>query len=241
MTTETEGSSSAAMTFPASIDGLLGSSDTIADFAFLPDSELPAYSEQRTRTVRNHTTRTRVEHQASLIDKEGRSWCTLKVKSWSRIRSLPVILEGEQVSGKVELNLAKPDNIKAIIVSVRFFITMCPGQILMLLNQVKGTVIYSEYHMQNFLELSQVLWESGTSGARNRKLEGQHLWPFNIDLPKDIAFTPKRAKELNVSAVERLPPHLTGKGWTSSIVYQVVVDIKRKGAFQTGSSYALII
>ena len=71
--------------------------------------------------------------------------------------------------------------------------------------------------MQNFLELSQVLWESGTSGARNRKLEGQHLWPFNIDLPKDIAFTPKRAKELNVSAVERLPPHLTGKGWTSSI------------------------
>lgn len=79
---------------------------------------------------------------------------------------------------------------------------------------------------------------SSSSQDRFRdKLEGKYSWPFSITLPSSVTFTEKQMKEFQVSGEERLPPSLKATGGFSFIDYQVVVEVKRSGAFRSGSSY----
>lgn len=58
------------------------------------------------------------EHQRSLETTKGKKWLTLFVKSRANNNSLPVFLEGEIVSGRVELDLDKAESSKGVTVIV---------------------------------------------------------------------------------------------------------------------------
>jgi len=58
------------------------------------------------------------EHQRSLETAKGKKWLTLFVKSRANNSSLPVFLEGDIVSGRVELDLDKAESSKGVTVIV---------------------------------------------------------------------------------------------------------------------------
>lgn len=62
----------------------------------------------------------RSEHSSSLENGQGRKWLILAVKSRSaNAASLPLYYEKDVISGRVELDLDKPETIKGVVVSVR--------------------------------------------------------------------------------------------------------------------------
>ena len=84
--------------------------------------ELPVYSRRRSlrpppRTEEAPSTQT--EHSYSLYSRNDRPWLTLKISSWTaKDTSAPVFVEAESIDGHVELDLEKPDSIKAISITV---------------------------------------------------------------------------------------------------------------------------
>lgn len=92
-----------------------------------------------------------------------------------------------------------------------------------------------------FLDLQNTLWEasdrqsSSPSFIRrppNERLEGRYRWPFNISLPTHVNVSPRQARELQISTTERLPPNMSGRGTHATINYQILVEVKRSGAFK---------
>ncbi len=83
-------------------------------------SELPEYDGIRrghggrpppSQTVHSYTLNT---------SRTDRPWLTLRVLSWvQNASSAPVFVESEAIAGHVDLDLDKPDSIKAIIITVR--------------------------------------------------------------------------------------------------------------------------
>ena len=96
--------------------------DGIDDDLFADDSrehstELPAYS--RTPSTSHQEGRRLTEHKFTLDSPDGRHWLILRVKSNApSTKGLPVYVEGQPIIGTVELRLDKPENIKAVVVSV---------------------------------------------------------------------------------------------------------------------------
>lgn len=79
-------------------------------------AELPAYS--RTAAVQQ-VARPLTEHKFTLDAPEGNPWLVLKVKSNApSTKGLPVFVEGQPIAGVVELQLDKPENIKAVVILV---------------------------------------------------------------------------------------------------------------------------
>jgi len=58
------------------------------------------------------------EHRRSLETAKGKKWLTLFVKSRANSSSLPVFLEGDIVTGRVELDLDKAESSKGVTVTV---------------------------------------------------------------------------------------------------------------------------
>ena len=59
------------------------------------------------------------EHAITMHDHHGKTWWTLRVNSRSPTpKSLPAFVEGDHITGVVDLNLQKPDHIKSITVVV---------------------------------------------------------------------------------------------------------------------------
>lgn len=89
-----------------------------ADFS-QSSAELPAYSSPE--VSRSSATRQQTEHVISLFvsEKNTHQWLKLIVKSWApSAKHLPTFVEGTPITGIVELDLPKPESIKAIVVSV---------------------------------------------------------------------------------------------------------------------------
>lgn len=89
-----------------------------ADFS-QSSAELPAYSVPEVSG--SGATRQQTEHVISLTisEKNTYQWLKLKVKSWApSTKHLPSFVEGTPIMGTVELDLPKPESIKAIVVSV---------------------------------------------------------------------------------------------------------------------------
>ncbi len=83
-------------------------------------SELPEYDGIR----RGHGGRpppSQTVHSYTLnASRTDRPWLTLRVLSWvQNASSAPVFVESEAIAGHVDLDLDKPDSIKAIIITVR--------------------------------------------------------------------------------------------------------------------------
>lgn len=99
---------------PPTLDG-----DIFADTSSRETStELPAYSRSATRP---QEARPLTEHTFTLETSDRVPWLVLKVKSSApSTKGLPVFVEGQPITGEVDLRLDKPENIKSVVVSVSF-------------------------------------------------------------------------------------------------------------------------
>lgn len=80
------------------------------------DNELPGYTTRAAAPAAAGTART--EHKYSL-ESNGRPWLSIYVSSRSpSASSAPFFLEGDTISGRVELNLEKAEGLKGISIAV---------------------------------------------------------------------------------------------------------------------------
>lgn len=86
-----------------------------------PDVELPKYSARPSLGSQGSVERS--EHVYSLENSKGHKWVSLSVKSRSaNPNAPPLFLEGDIITGRVDLDLDKPENIKAVMISVSKYI-----------------------------------------------------------------------------------------------------------------------
>lgn len=86
------------------------------------DSELPGYSEAPLSSAAgssSNTARAGSQHTLSLQDTKGFKWLTLQVNSRAPTpTSLPIIYEGDVISGQVDFDVLKSESIKGISIKV---------------------------------------------------------------------------------------------------------------------------
>lgn len=114
---------------------------------------------------------------------------------------------------------------------------------------MNGKVVSSGIDERQFLELSEVLWDSSMGDPRSPgqgqgqftdKLSGRYSFTFTMSLPKKVNFNNKQhMKDLRLSGDEDLPPSLSGRSLGASINYELVVDVKRRGILNVGSAYVV--
>jgi hypothetical protein len=95
-------------------------------FDFDADSDLPSYSPPAPLrpgvSSAPSITADATTHQWSLTNRNQRPWATLKLKSRARATThRPYFFQGDILDGEVELNLERPDSIRAIEVEVSGF------------------------------------------------------------------------------------------------------------------------
>lgn len=60
-----------------------------------------------------------VQHTYSLNTSSNLPWLTVKLRNWApHVKSIPIFVEGQSITGFVELDLGVPDRIKAVVVYV---------------------------------------------------------------------------------------------------------------------------
>lgn len=98
------------------------------------DEELPDYSAAPSSPAvgsSSNVSQTGSQHISSLQDSKGSKWLTLTVNSRSPTStSLPVVYEGDAISGQVDFEMLKSDSIKGVSIKVCIvhdvFITLSP-------------------------------------------------------------------------------------------------------------------
>jgi hypothetical protein len=89
------------------------------------EHELPAYRRGPTAPL-TESTSSRTEHIFQTSDGKNATWATLKLTSSSRsAKQQPVYVEGQNVTGTIELNLTVPDAIHSVDILVSY-IALCP-------------------------------------------------------------------------------------------------------------------
>ncbi|KAK7436992.1 hypothetical protein VKT23_006722 [Stygiomarasmius scandens] len=168
----------------------------------------------------------RFEH-AFHLERKGHKWLTLYVRSRSRnATEPPVFLEGDEISGRVELDLDKVENIKGITVAVQ-----------------GGTTAVGQEELL-FLDIAQPIWTPDPRRKSSDKLEGQHSWNFSITLPRQVVVSQlsgsgsesgSRSRSQSSSAsgppTFNLPPNFSERASPAYIDYKLVVTVKR-GTFK---------
>ncbi|KAK0500298.1 hypothetical protein EDD18DRAFT_1149347 [Armillaria luteobubalina] len=149
------------------------------------------------------------------LERHGRKWAFLYVKSRSTASSAPVFHDNATISGRVEVDLAKPENFKGISISIH-----------------AGTTAVGQEEAV-FLQLTQDLWSSPNKSST--QLNGKHSWPFELTLPSQVVVTESKAH----TGTYFLPPNFSERASPVYIDYKFVVTFRR-GRFtpnQTLSPY----
>ena len=91
------------------------------------DAELPPYAnEQGQRQRSTEASSLTREHHSFLEGGKGRKWLNLFVTSRSPdATSLPVFVEGDAISGRVEVDLEKSESSKGVTVAVSMSFSLC--------------------------------------------------------------------------------------------------------------------
>ncbi|KAI5122160.1 hypothetical protein M0805_007059 [Coniferiporia weirii] len=197
-------------------------------------SEPPIYDGQGPSQARIGL-RVRRLHEFYLQGANKHPWATLRFKSSAPSdKSLPVFFEDQVVSGKVELDLQKPESIKSIAISIKGIV--CAGH---------DEIV--------FLHLSETLWDKSKGDPRSsandlrtemnytEKLKGLYSWPFSIAFTPEVVVNDKLANVLGLDSVERLPPNLSDIGRGPTISYRLILDVKRHGALKLDSCLSTLI
>ncbi|THU84184.1 hypothetical protein K435DRAFT_733492 [Dendrothele bispora CBS 962.96] len=192
--------------------------------------ELPAYSRRIPSAAASSIFSVdpqRFEHSFHL-ERKGRKWLTLYVRSRSRNASTPpVFLEGDEISGRVELDLERAENIKGITITVQ-----------------GGTTAVGQEELL-FLDVSQPIWTPDPRKKSSEKLEGQHSWNFSLTLPRQVVVSQlsgsgfesgSRGRSQSSSSTSgalsfSLPPNFSERASPAYIDYKLVVTVKR-GTFK---------
>ncbi|KAF9450553.1 hypothetical protein P691DRAFT_788998 [Macrolepiota fuliginosa MF-IS2] len=154
-----------------------------------------------------HATRSlyKSEFRTGLQDENGYAWLVLRVKSRSpSAASIPFFMEGDIISGFVELDSAKTSSAKAVFVEIQ-----------------AGTTAVGQEE-ETFLTLKETLWsleDAKTTGELKRK----YSWPFEFVLPKEVEVNDPHGKKGSY----QLPPSFSERASPAYLDYRIVVTIKR--------------
>ncbi|KLO17430.1 hypothetical protein SCHPADRAFT_169098 [Schizopora paradoxa] len=198
-------------------------------------SEIVHRGKRVAQSVRSASTTRRVtETVTTLDDKSKTPWLSLILVSGPYSTSLPSFTEGEAIQGRVVIDLAKPQSIDSIFITV------------------KGMIYCNLYETTKFYSESKIVWKAEANeppapnlttfrrkkskSKSDAKLEGRHVWPFSFTIPHEFAVKKAVAREFKLRPTELMPPTLDGKTGNSSIYYQFVVDVKRKGFLQADAT-----
>lgn len=87
--------------------------------SFSVATDLPQYSPDQRPAPAQSRSRVQVEHVYSLNNSKDKPWVILKVNSWSpSAKSLPMFLDGDIITGSVEISLDKPESAKGVTIGV---------------------------------------------------------------------------------------------------------------------------
>jgi len=94
---------------------------------FLPDDEgsPPIYQNGHRLANQNQNSR-RIQAMTSLTTSKGKPWFILKVQSRGTSTTLPCVVEGEPITGKIELDLEGTEHVEAITLKVLVIIPIIP-------------------------------------------------------------------------------------------------------------------
>ncbi|KAJ7285158.1 hypothetical protein C8J57DRAFT_1498005 [Mycena rebaudengoi] len=177
-------------------------------------NELPGYTRRPSVTLPAAVGARRSEHKYSLETGKGRPWLFLFVQSRSPSpASAPFFLEADTITGRVELDIDKPEAVKSISVALQ-----------------AGTTAVGQEE-QIFLDLNQPLWPEGNEKASGKIGKGKHSWPFTFTLPPKVSLADVTAKGLPIA----LPPTFSERASPAYVDYRIVTTIKR-GAFKANQT-----
>ncbi|EIN11045.1 hypothetical protein PUNSTDRAFT_133099 [Punctularia strigosozonata HHB-11173 SS5] len=197
---------------------------------------LPAYTEPIAGVPREP-----VVHCIQLETSKQKAWVTLTIQSRARnAQQLPEFLEGDKITGSLDLDLDKGDSIIAISVSVVGILTFP--------DSASGGVHESKQDV--FLNVSRTLWNLGmgdpcsvnstsTSTSRQKftaKLLGKYSFAFTLELGREVSY--KLPKQIATKVGDdglpkpyRLPPTCEEGVGEFSIHYELVAHLQR-GTFK---------
>ncbi|KAL0954347.1 hypothetical protein HGRIS_003341 [Hohenbuehelia grisea] len=184
------------------------------------DAPPPSYTCRRRRdTISALPRREPVEHVYPLVDGRSRAWAILRVFSSAKSsKSLPTFYEGEDVKGRLELELEKGESIQAITVSLTGRIITGSGS--------------SDSH--TFLNDTHTLWSKSSSSNGSRtpsptggsgKLQGACSWPFSLALPSTVRLPFSSARGQTV--VCPLPETFNERGVRAVVQYDITLKVVR--------------
>ncbi|KLO17426.1 hypothetical protein SCHPADRAFT_994414 [Schizopora paradoxa] len=178
------------------------------------------------------TSRRTTDTVSTLDDKSNTPWLSLILTSRPYSSGLPSFVEGEPIQGRVVIDLAKPQSIDSILITV------------------KGLIYCNVYETTTFYSQSKPLWKAADDDAprssilgirttktkSNMRLEGRHVWQFSFSMPHEFEVRKLVARENKLQSTELIPPTMDGRAGNSSIDYQIIVDVKRRGILQVDAS-----
>ncbi|EIW83921.1 hypothetical protein CONPUDRAFT_51562 [Coniophora puteana RWD-64-598 SS2] len=186
--------------------------------------QLPAYSESSAGASTSRPANARSEYTVSLETSKGEKWLTLRARSRAQdSSSLPSFLEGDVISGNVDMEVAKSESIKAITVMV-----------------AAGTT-YVGQEEERFLKVEKELWTPSMplpDGSKVSKFsKGHYHWSFELALPKEV-----EVEDGKVKKPFPLPPIFTERASPVYLDYKLIVTVKRgmlkvNQTLQTAISY----
>lgn len=183
----------------------------------LNSEALPGYESRPPQLTRRRTV---VERVFTLDTNKGKPWAFLKVNSRnssssssSSTHNTPNFLEGDLITGTVELELEKPDSFIAITLEVRGE-SLAVGQ--------EPIPFYSE---------TVPLWSlnptssQSQQGPTSSKLKGNYVWPYSVKLPDKVTI-PSPSKGATTSEYS-LPPSFTERASPAYLEYKITVTFRR--------------
>ncbi|KAJ7455298.1 hypothetical protein B0H11DRAFT_2161072 [Mycena galericulata] len=167
--------------------------------------ELPGYTSRAAPAAAGTA---RSEHKYSL-ENNGRPWLFIFVSSRSpSAASAPFFLEGDTVSGRVELDLDKAEGLKGISIAI----------------QGGATSVGQEEKI--FLDLNETLWPNSKDKA-SKLAKGS--WPFTFKLPSTVSQAD--TKNMTLPA----PPSFSERASPAYIDYRIVATVRR-GTFKANQT-----
>ena len=160
----------------------------------------PQYNDGKRSTLYRLT-----ERVFTLETSKDQPWAFLKVMSrGGNAARIPRFLQGELITGTVELDLKKTDHIEGVTIEARKSVFPTLAILRCYAMQVQGESLSVGQEPIRFLTKQDTLWSTSTSnpgtagsdsGPESPKLKGKYAWPFSISLPDTVT----------VSVVEKGP------------------------------------
>jgi len=143
----------------------------------------------------------------TLDTSKGKPWALLKVCSrGNKSSKVPTFMEGEVITGTVELQLDKVEHIQYVTV------------------EILGSYTTVGQDPIPFLSIEKTIWSASSNEPFTPKLKGNHVWPFSVELPKTV----------KISAIPRghvseyfLPPSFSERAAPSYLEYKILVTFRR--------------